>query len=76
MRFPSKQEVLLPVTLGRLNTVLQVSIVDADIPLLVGAPDLKRLTLTVNFEKDRAYVAKTKEYFDVTPDEKIILHIP
>ena len=76
VRYPSRQEVKLPITLGRLKTVLFVSIVDANIPLLVGAPDLKRLGLTVNFEKDRAYVSKTKEYFNISKDDNNHLTLP
>ena len=69
IRYPSRVEVLLPINLGDYASVIYVSIVDADIPLLVGAPDLKRLGLTINFEKDKAFVSKTKEYLDVSKDE-------
>ena len=76
VRYPSKEEVVLPITLGRLKTVLYVSIVDANIPLLLGAPDLKRLGITVNFEKDKAYISRTKEYFDIVRDENNHLTLP
>ena len=76
IRYPSRVEVLLPINLGDYASVIYVSIVDADIPLLVGAPDLKRLGLTINFEKDKAFVSKTKEYLDVSKDENNHLTLP
>ena len=76
IRYPSREEVLLPIGLGELKTVLFVSIVEANIPLLVGAPDLKRLRMTVNFEQDQAYISKTKEYFEITKDEYNPLTLP
>ena len=42
VRYPSKEEVKIPIKLGKLETELHVSIVKASIPLLIGKPDLKR----------------------------------
>merc|ERR1711954_434992 len=69
VRYPSREEITIPIGLGNLKDHLKVSVVDADIPLLIGAPDMKRLGLTVNFERDNVYVSKTGEYLDISHNE-------
>ena len=62
--------------LGKLKTKLYVSVVNANIPLLVGTPDMKKLGLTINFEKDKAYTSRTNEYFDLEKNDKGHLTLP
>ena len=76
VRYPSRAEVILPIALGKSKDIIHVSIVDANIPLLVGAPDLKSLGLTVNFGKDKAYVSKSKEYLEISKDDNNHLTLP
>ena len=76
-RNPSKQEVALPLKLSKKKrAVLYASIVNANIPLLIGAPDMKRLGLTINFEKDKAYISSTREYFEIKKNGNGHLTIP
>ena len=49
---------------------------DADIPLLIGAPDLKRLGLTINFGRDKVHVSETGEYLDLHTNENNHLVLP
>ena len=63
IRYPSKREVTIPIKLGKLDSHLNVSVVDASIPLLLGKPDLKRLGFVINFEDDTVYTTKTHELF-------------
>ena len=63
VRYPSKEEVKIHIKLGKLDTELNVSIVKAKIPLLLGKPDLKRLGFTINFEEETVFVSKTFETF-------------
>ena len=76
VRYPSRLEVSIPITLGRLKTTIQVSLVDAKIPLLVGAPDMKRLGMTVNFERDKVFISQTKEYLDLKKNSNGHLTLP
>ena len=76
VRFPSKEEITIPKGLGTLKSSLGISVVDADIPLLIGAPDMKRLGLTVNFEKDKVHISKTGEVLDISTNENNHLTIP
>ena len=76
VRYPSKEEVTIPIGLGKLRDHLDVSVVDTDIPLLIGAPDMKRLGLTVNFEKDKVFVSRTGESLDISKNENNHLTIP
>ena len=76
IRFPSKQQVSVPIKLGKLTTELHVSVVDANIPLLIRNPGMKKLGLTINFEKDKVYTSRTGETFDLGKNEKGHLTLP
>ena len=58
-RYPSHYRILIPIQLGSLSTNLKVSVVNANVPLLLGNPDMKKLGLKVNFEKDKAHARIT-----------------
>ena len=49
VRYPSRKEVSIPQKLGQLKSTLHISVVDANIPLLLGRPDLKKLGLVINY---------------------------
>ena len=49
VRYPSKSGIKIPIVLGKFKYDLYASIVDANIPLLVGSPDMKNMGLSINF---------------------------
>ena len=63
VRYPSTEELKIPLKLGKLETNLYVSVVEASIPLLLGKPDLKRFGFTINFEEETVFISKTFEIF-------------
>ena len=63
VRYPSKQEISIPIKLGQLESFLHVSVVDANIPLLLGRPDLKKLCLIINFENDTVFTSTLGNIF-------------
>ena len=69
VRFPSKSELKVPDKLGEIKCELNVSVIDAHIPLLVGIPDRKKMGLTVNFEKDKAYTSTSQKVFNVHEEQ-------
>ena len=62
--------------MGSLKTNLGASVVEADIPLLIGAPDMKWLGLTVNFGKDKMFISETGETIEISTNENNHLIIP
>ena len=76
VRYPSKQEVSIPFKLGQLESVIHVSVVDANIPLLLGRPDLKKLGLVINFENDTVFTTRTLETFSLDKTTKGHLALP
>ena len=76
VRYPSKEEVKIPIKLGKLETELHVSIVKASIPLLIGKPDLKRLGFIINFEDETVFITKTFETFALETTLKGHLALP
>ena len=62
-RYPSREEFSIPFKLGKLNTDLHVSVVEASIPLLLGKPDLKRFGFIIDFETETVFISKTFETF-------------
>ena len=76
VRYPSRQEVSIPFKMGSLESVLHVSVVDANIPLLLGRPDLKKLGLVINFENDSVFTTKTLETFSLEKTSKGHLALP
>ena len=63
VRYPSTEEITIPLQLGKLQTFIIVSIVEAPIPLLLGRQDFKRLGFTINFEAETVFVSKYSEIF-------------
>ena len=76
VRYPSKEEIKIPIELGRLKYDIYASVIDANIPLLLGAPDMKKMGLSINFERNKAFISKTKEYFDVAKNSNGLLTLP
>ena len=76
VRYPSKEEITIPLRLGKLDTELCVSLVDASIPLLVGKSDLKRLGFIINFEEETVFITKTFETFPLETTIKGHLALP
>ena len=76
VRYPSKQEVKIPLKLGKLETFLHVSIVNASIPLLIGKPDLKRFGFVINFEDETVFITSTFEVFALETTIKGHLALP
>ena len=76
VRYPSKQEISIPFKLGQLESILHVSVVDANIPLLLGRPDLKKLGLVINFKNDTVFTTRTLEIFDLEKTTKGHLALP
>ena len=62
-RYRSKEEIILPLKLGKLETFIYVSLVDAPIPLLLGRQDFKRLGFTLDFEEETVFISRTSEMF-------------
>ena len=76
VRYPSKEEITIPIKIGKLKSFLHVSVVSANIPLLLGRPDMKKLKFTVNFEKDTVYTAITGETFHLEKTKTNLLTLP
>ena len=76
VRYPSKSGIKIPIVLGKLRYDLFASIIDANIPLLVGNPDMRNMGLSINFEKDKAFISKTNEYFDLNKNGNGLLTLP
>ena len=57
VRYPSNQEVVIPIKLGRLEEKLYISVVNAAIPLLIGKPDLKRFGFVIDFEEETVFTS-------------------
>ena len=55
---------------GKLESKLHVSILDADIPLLLSKDDMAKLKLTINCEKETVHTGWTDETFDLERDER------
>ena len=70
IRYPSKREVQLPIRLGKLISSINVSVVDASVPLLLGKPDLKRFGFVINFEEETVYISRTHEIFPLETTHK------
>ena len=49
-QYPSNKEVTIPIRIGELVSNIKVSIVNANIPLLLGAQDMKNLEFTLDFK--------------------------
>ena len=75
-RYPSNQEVTIPIRLGSLEEKLHVSVVDASIPLLLGKPDLKRFGFVINFEDEIAYITRSHELLPLETTLKGHLAVP
>merc|ERR1711954_346786 len=69
-RYPSKEEVTIPIKRGNLESKLHVSILDVDIPLLMSKDDMKKLKLMIDCEKECVHTGWTDETFDLERDEK------
>ena len=69
-RYPSREEVTIPIKRGKLESKLYVSIVDADLPLLMSKDDMAKLKLTINCEKETVQTGWTGEVFELEKDEK------
>ena len=76
IRFPSKTEIKIPIKLKSLQFDLYASVIDANIPLLVGLPDMKKMGLSINFDRNRAYTCRTQEFFDLGTDGNGLLTLP
>ena len=75
-RYPSLKEVVIPIRIGRLVSQLNVSIVDANIPLLLGRHDMQKLAFTVDFKNDIVFLERTKEKFELERTSKNHLALP
>ena len=76
IRYPSKKEVMIPIKLGKLESHLPVSVVEASIPLLLGKPDLKKFGFIINFEDETVFTTKTFETFPLETTFKGHLALP
>ena len=76
VHFPSTEEVTIPLNIGKLESTLHVCVVDANIPLLLGRPDMKKLGFIVDFEKDTVKTSITYEVFVLDKTEKSHLALP
>ena len=63
--YPSKEEVSIPITLGKLKENVKVSLIDANVPLLLGRPDMERLGFVVDFKKRTLKIKDTGETFSL-----------
>ena len=66
----------VPFKLGELETTLKVSVVDANIPLLIGLNDLKKLKLELDFDEDKIKSKRTGEEFQLVKTPQGHLAIP
>ena len=65
VRYPSLFEVDIPWKLGKLSTILHISIVNANVPLLIGLPDLKKMEIEIDFKKETLKCNQTGETFQL-----------
>ena len=75
VRYPSLYEVDIPFKLGKLETVLKVSIINANVPLLIALPDLEDLEIKIYFHKKTMKSKRTGEVFQLekTPSGHIAI---
>ena len=76
IRYPSTKEVTIPIKMGKLESQLHVSVVEASIPLLIGKPDLKKFGFIINFEDETVFTTRTFEMFPLETTVKGHLAIP
>ena len=73
---PLFPRLMIPIKLGKLESHLPVSVVEASIPLLLGKPDLKKFGFVINFEDETVFTTKTFETFPLETTFKGHLALP
>ena len=74
--FPSTKQVSIPLELGSMKERVKVSIVDADIPLLLGRPDMDRLGFVIDFNDNILTIKGTGESFKLQKSKHGHLCLP
>ena len=74
--FPSREEVSVPLEMGKLKENIDVSIVEADIPLLIGIPELTELGFVIDVGNKTLTIKKTSETFNLCKTKSGHLALP
>ena len=59
--YVSNEKVNIPLKVGKLNHMMEVALVDAEIPLLIGRDEMEKLDILLRLKKREAYLGKSKE---------------
>ena len=65
--YTSKENYAIEVNIGNLKEMIKVSVVDANIPLLLGLDYQKKWGMIIDLGKDEIYIRKSKETFKIKP---------
>ena len=57
--FHSCKGIIIPIKLGKLSDKVHFSVVDANIPFLLGRPEMKRLGFVVDYDNNSVKIKKT-----------------
>ena len=76
VRYPSLFEVDIPFQLGNLDTDIHVSIIKADIPLLLGLEDMKKLGFVIDCDNKTIFTKRTDETFQLEVTDTNHLALP
>ena len=76
VRYPSQFEVDIPINLGKLDSCIHVSIIKADIPLLLGLEDMQKLGFVIDTDKKTIFTKRTRETFQLEVTENNHLALP
>ena len=67
--FPSREIVSIPLDLGKLKTKIYVNIIDANIPVLLGRPEMARLGFVVDLRRKILTLTDTNEVFQLQKNQ-------
>ena len=59
--FKSTEKVRIPVKIGTVEHVMEVAVVNAEIPLLIGRDEMEKMDIVLHLKKREAYLGKSKE---------------
>ena len=70
VRYPSLFEAHIPLIKGKLDSFMRVSIIDANIPLLIGLNDMDKLGFVIDCKNNTITTKRTRETFKLDKDDK------
>ena len=72
VRYPSLYRAEIPLRIGDISSVMDVSIIKANIPLLIGLNDMKKFAFVIDCDRNLVKTKRTGETFEL---EKINKHL-